>query len=120
VLVVEAYTELRRWLVDVFALRGFQVTAAATGEEALLRLQAEPYDLVVTDFLGPCPNGWQLLAWARVRGLATPFIVASGFRIARERIVNGFPNARFLAKPFEEKTLVALADEMLARAVETE
>lgn len=58
---------------------GYQVSTAASGEEALALSAAQAFDLVVTDFRMPQMDGMQLIAVLRERGFAKPVILLSGF-----------------------------------------
>ena len=58
---------------------GYQVSTAASGEEALALSAAQPFDLVVTDFRMPQMDGVQLIALLREKGFAKPVILLSGF-----------------------------------------
>jgi two-component system response regulator FixJ len=58
---------------------GYEVTTAASAEEALELAGARAVDLVVTDFRMPEMDGKQLIAALRARGFTMPVILLSGF-----------------------------------------
>ncbi len=63
VLVVDDEKEIRAFLDKALSrLGGFHVDLAASGEEALHRLEKEPFDLVLTDLKMPKMDGLQLIA----------------------------------------------------------
>ena len=80
VLVVDDVPELSRVLSRMIASVGHQVGIAASGEEALELLAAEPFDLVISDLgLGAGMNGWDLAEAVRQRYPAVRFHLATGW-----------------------------------------
>ena len=88
---------------------GHEVVAVDDGAEALSRLQAERFDLLVTDEAMPGLTGQELLAELERLGLLLPTVIVSGHSDPADRLVT--PNLRFLAKPFSD---VALAEAVQA------
>ncbi len=63
VLVVDDEKEIRAFLSRALSrLGGFHVELAVSGEEALCKLEKEPFDLVLTDLKMPKMDGLQLIA----------------------------------------------------------
>jgi two-component system, sensor histidine kinase and response regulator len=63
VLVVDDEKEIRAFLSKALSrLGGFDVELAGSGEEALRKLEKEPFDLVLTDLKMPKMDGLQLIA----------------------------------------------------------
>lgn len=60
-LLVEDEANMVRTLTKILERKGYVVDAAGTGEEALQRLSAASYDLVITDLNMPVMDGMQLL-----------------------------------------------------------
>jgi CheY-like chemotaxis protein len=59
---------------------GHTVVTASSGEEALARLAAEPFDLVLSDVgMGAGMNGWDLAARVRERHPGLPLVLATGW-----------------------------------------
>jgi CheY-like chemotaxis protein len=59
---------------------GHAVATAGSGEEALQRLQAEPYDLVISDVgMGAGMNGWELAAQIQQDYPGVPIVLATGW-----------------------------------------
>ncbi|HEV8320403.1 MAG TPA: response regulator [Myxococcota bacterium] len=77
VLVADDDEAVRRLLDVALKRRGFRVTTAARGEEALAAARADPPDVVLSDVMMPGGDGWWLLARLRqdFRLRETPFIV---------------------------------------------
>jgi DNA-binding NtrC family response regulator len=92
-----------------------QVFAVTCGAEAIERLRAEAFDLVVTDLRMPAPDGFAVLAAARALEPAPPVVVVSGIDTARAAVEALQLGARdFLVKPAaaeEIRRTVEAADE---------
>ncbi|WP_146216963.1 hybrid sensor histidine kinase/response regulator [Falsiroseomonas bella] len=80
VLLVEDETLVRETLAAELVLRGWRVSAAADGPEALRQLDAglDDLDLLVTDQAMPGMNGLALLRQARLRRPRLPGILLTG------------------------------------------
>ena len=76
--VVDDSEDIRSLMVLLLAGEGFAVSEARDGDDALRRLKAEPFDVVVTDFQMPGLNGLELLALAREQDVHRPVIIVSG------------------------------------------
>ena len=57
VLIVDDHDSSREALEEGIAGQGYEVVAAATGEEALKQLESRPIDIVVTDLKLPDRSG---------------------------------------------------------------
>ncbi|WP_411277644.1 EAL domain-containing protein [Gaiella sp.] len=104
ILVVEddatARTLTRQLLID----KGYDVVAAANGEEALAIYRDHPVDLVLTDIVMPKLNGRNLAAELRRASPDLPVVFMSGYpnETDRDAMANG--NA-FIQKPFASRDL---------------
>ncbi len=102
VLLVEDEAPVRAFAARALALRGYTVTQASSGEEALDMLEGgEEFDIFVSDVVMPGKNG---PTWVREALSTRPdakVIFVSGY--AEDAFQDGdpeIPNAAFLAKPF--------------------
>ncbi len=102
VLLVEDEAPVRAFAARALALRGYTVTQACSGEEALDVLESgEEFDIFVSDVVMPGKNG---PTWVREAMKSRPdakVIFVSGY--AEDAFQDGDPeiaNAAFLAKPF--------------------
>jgi two-component system copper resistance phosphate regulon response regulator CusR len=117
-LLVEDETKTRESLAEGLRLEAWTVVTAATGDDAVERLAAEVYDLVVLDWMLPDRDGLDVLRHMRSRGLQTPVLMLT----ARTRIddrVNGLESGAddYLAKPFAFAELLARCRALLRRPV---
>ncbi|OUS08688.1 hypothetical protein A9Q96_04440 [Rhodobacterales bacterium 52_120_T64] len=102
VLLVEDEAPVRAFAARALALRGYSVTQASSGEEALDVLNdGEEFDVFVSDVVMPGKNG---PTWVREALNTRPdakVVFVSGY--AEDAFQDGdpeIPNAAFLAKPF--------------------
>ena len=117
ILVVEDDDELRSVLGRGLREEGFAVDAAATGAEALRRVETEPPDMLVIDIGLPDTDGRDLCKALRARGIQTPVL----FLTARDALVDriaGFDSGGddYLTKPFAFVELVARVQAVLRRS----
>ncbi len=79
VLVVDDEPAIRQVLSAAISKAGYAVDAVASAAEALARLDATPYDVVLSDVFMPITDGIELLKLARARGHAATFIMVTAF-----------------------------------------
>jgi CheY-like chemotaxis protein len=121
ILVVEDEEQLARMASLVLTQRGHEVVVAASGEEALERLQQERFQLIISDLgLGPGKNGWDVAAAVRHQSPTTRFVLVTGWGAAidpeeaRKRGVD-----EVIAKPYRIADLRQVADRV-ARGLDNE
>jgi CheY-like chemotaxis protein len=110
-LVVEDEFLLRLELADAIGDAGWQVVEAATGEEALARLEnMDRIDFLVTDIRLPgAVDGWAVAEAARRRHPGLPVIYVSANPINEARRV---PDSIFLSKPVDIQQLLKICDRL--------
>jgi CheY-like chemotaxis protein len=67
ILVVDDEQEIRQLFMDILVPKGYEVVAAASGQEALERARRDQFDLVFLDIKMPGMNGVE--AFEALRGL---------------------------------------------------
>ena len=77
VLVVDDDDNIRDTLYELLSEQ-YVCQTAETAEKALARLEADPYDVVLTDISMPGLSGLELLGHVRQRFPNTPVIIVSG------------------------------------------
>ena len=111
-LVVDDEDTVRTVLADTLTAAGHRVVEAADGAEAIERLRAERFDLVLTDLAMPRVSGWQVARAAKLAAPDVPVILVTGFGVelsAEERRINGVDAV--LVKPLQiQEILDAVAD----------
>jgi two-component system copper resistance phosphate regulon response regulator CusR len=116
VLVVEDEARLRRSLQEGLRGAGFDVTSAASGDDAAQALAEGGFDCVVLDWMLPGRDGLQLLVDLRRGGDQTPVLLLT----ARDGIddrVRGLDSGAddYLVKPFAFAELLARLRVLLRR-----
>lgn len=121
VLVVDDDEIIRDTLYELLSEEYFCQTAE-TAEKALARLEAEPYDVVLTDISMPGLSGLELLGHVRQKYPDTPVIIISG--ISDQDHAQGLIRLGafdYLLKPFKLETVeksVKRAGEYRRRSLE--
>ena len=117
ILLVEDEDAVRSFAVRALELRGYTVTAANGGEEALELFEEDPngFDIVVTDVIMPAMTGPELMRKVREQRSDLRFLFMSGYAedAFREEMLED-ETFRFLAKPFSLKDLAVKVKEALA------
>jgi CheY-like chemotaxis protein len=114
ILLAEDDPAVRATVRAVLKRLGHEVTEAADGAAAIKQIEAETFDLVITDVIMPEVEGLEVVRAVRSRRPDCPIIAMSGGgRIAKEEILTWAEKfgARYvLPKPFsadELRTVVA-------------
>jgi DNA-binding NtrC family response regulator len=114
-LVVEDDQEMRDLLRKVLAKEGYRVSLAADGHEALVELDRNPFDLVVTDMLMPHSGGLELLEATHRNHPNLPVIIVTAFgdwgTYSRALALGA---AAFISKPLRMSELIAAVHTALA------
>jgi PAS domain S-box-containing protein len=112
VLIVDDEPDGRQLMVRILEGRGARVTAVAGGLEALVRLEAERFDILVSDIGMPDLDGYELMRRTRaldsMRKGPIPAIAVTAYARAEDRqrsLLAGYQ--MHLAKPIEARELVA-------------
>lgn len=102
ILIVDDEKSIRDSLKMVLAEEGFATDAAGDGEEALLKIQENTYDVVISDIKMPKLDGMQLLESATKISPETFFIIMTAYASVKTAI-DALRNGAFdyLIKPVE-------------------
>lgn len=104
ILVVDDEKVMRDFLRDV--LENFNVEIACDGEEAISKLEAKEYDLIITDMKMPGKSGEDVVRFAKRKYPDSRIIIISGYST-----LSSVSNAlkcgvdAFLTKPFTIKQI---------------
>jgi chemosensory pili system protein ChpA (sensor histidine kinase/response regulator) len=118
-LLVDDSVSVRKAVGQMLGRHGYQVTAAADGEEALEALRLGSFDAVLTDLEMPRLNGYELIEEIRrgPRGGELPIVVittrAGGKHLDLARRLGA---TACFGKPFDQAALLALLGGLAARA----
>jgi signal transduction histidine kinase/DNA-binding response OmpR family regulator len=122
VLVVDDVADARDLVSTILTMGGYEVVEAATGTEALRRLEDEP-DIIVLDVHLPDMDGFEVcrLIKSNPRSATTPVVQISAIFSRTGDRVRGLAGGAdaYLTKPFEPDLLVATVNALMRlRAVE--
>jgi CheY-like chemotaxis protein len=122
-LVVDDDSGIRKSMARLLRLAGAEVSVTSSVEDALLLLDENRWDVVVTDIGIARLSGYDLIRRARQRGYRVPMIAVTGFDTPEHRhqvflndqvFLHGF--ACHLTKPFDPEHLVAAVGETVRTA----
>lgn len=116
ILVVDDDKQLASALQWILADENFLVDVAFDGEEALLKVKAHVYDVVICDLKMPRLRGDEFYLKARHMrpALAGSFIFITGFATdPKVRLFLVEHEVKFLVKPFHIKGLISCVKELL-------
>jgi CheY-like chemotaxis protein len=117
ILVAEDEERIRRILLLQLELEGYEVGAAASGQECLARVRTYRPDLLILDYLLPDLSGDEIIGALRreTATLSLPVILLSGLdRELIEPELLSDERVLFLSKPFENPGLLSLVEQALA------
>jgi CheY-like chemotaxis protein len=117
-LVVDDEPDVRSVLADVLTSAGHQVVDLGDGADAIARVRAERFDVVLTDLAMPGISGWQVARAVKAVAPAVPVFLVTGFGVELspdERRANGVDAV--LVKPLQiQDILDAMAEVARTRA----
>lgn len=115
ILVVDDDADIRGLLKELLDRRGFAVTEARDGQEALRAFYEERPDLVVLDIQMPVLDGWKTLE--RIRELSDVPVVMLTARSSELEKTRGLRGGAddYVTKPFGRQELLARVDALLRR-----
>jgi len=108
ILLVDDSNTLRELTAQSLRQRGFEVTCAAGGAEALATIERTPsdFDVIVTDFAMPLVSGVDVIRFARSLRSNWPAVMITGY--ADTTAIGDLPpDVPLLGKPFREGELIS-------------
>lgn len=119
VLVVDDEARMRD-LIALHLRQSFAVETAASGPEALVKLQAGDYDVVVLDVLMPGLDGWEVCRRIR-REHRVPVLMLTALSDVEDKLeAFGAGADDYLTKPFDPRELAARVEALARRYKEAE
>jgi CheY-like chemotaxis protein len=116
VLVVDDEVDVRELLRDILESKGYNVTLAEGGREALSLFDANNFDGVFTDIGMPGMNGWELARAIRERNQHIPLAVITGWGDAVGADDQKIAQVDWVVtKPFSADRILELAQEVSKR-----
>jgi two-component system, OmpR family, response regulator MprA len=117
ILVVDDEPAVQSALLRALTLERYQVAQAADGREALERLDAAPYEVVILDISMPHVDGLEVCRRLREAGDRTPVLMLTAREEVDDRVAGLDAGADdYLVKPFALRELLARVRALLRRA----
>lgn len=116
ILIVEDDANIRKLVVVNLEKRGYKLSEAVDGNEAMLLFRQYPFDLVLLDLVLPGISGVDVCTWIRSRS-DTPIIVLSGLKDEGLKVTALDAGADdYITKPFGHEELLARVRAILRRS----
>lgn len=116
ILLVEDDVETAAFIMKGLAEAGYIVEHACDGEDGLLRIRTDSYDVIIADVMLPKVDGWTMIAEMRKRKIHTSTIILSARTSVDDRIKGLETGADdYLVKPFAFSELLARVQVLLRR-----
>ena len=106
ILLAEDEDAMRTYLARALENAGYAVVAVDRGTEALPLLEAEHFDLLLSDIVMPEMDGIELAQRCAEVSPATKVMFITGFAAVTLKANREAPQAKVLSKPFHLKDLV--------------
>ncbi len=114
VLLVDDEPRLLRSLADLLQGRGYSLTEAATGREAISHLRRVPFDLVILDLHLPDIGGHEIMDFIRSQKIGVNVVVTSGASEI-DAVIGALKRGAYdyLRKPYTREELLKTVDNAL-------
>lgn len=113
ILVVDDDAALLDLLVDTLSTIGYSAVPAMGGSEALVKLEQDTFDLIISDIKMPEVDGISLLNKVRQSYPGVPVVLITG--VASHDIISKVSPDGFLAKPFRISHIEELIESTLSK-----
>jgi two-component system sensor histidine kinase AtoS len=117
ILLIEDEPRLRHNLQALLQSAGYRVIAAASGTEAITRIQATPFDLVLTDLVMSDLDGFQVMDYLKVHCPETLVVAITGY-VSTESAIEALRKGAYdyLSKPLDIDLLHSVVERALEKA----
>lgn len=112
ILLAEDDQGMREYLARALERSGYAVSAVGCGTEALPLIEAEHFDLLLTDIVMPEMDGIELAQKAGELRADLRIMFITGFAAVTLKAGKQVPQARVLSKPFHLRDLVCEVDKL--------
>ena len=117
ILIAEDDRELRRLFAHVLLKNGYTVKEVGNGKETLDAIDAEYFDLIISDIMMPVMDGYEFVRLLREAGNTTPVLMITAkdaFDDMRKGFVSGTDD--YMVKPINVNEMVLRVQALLRRA----
>ena len=121
ILIVEDDENISKMLAATLSIGGYGYAQCGDGLEAVERITAGNYDLILLDVMLPGADGFAVLDTIRARGCETPVIFLTALGAVADKVKGLRGGAEdYIVKPFEAVELLARIEVVLRRAGKSE
>jgi DNA-binding response OmpR family regulator len=115
ILVVDDEDALRTVVSVGLTSKGYNVSTASDGDEAISELQKEMFDLVLLDVKMPRMNGFEVLKFIKEKHPTTKVVMATGLGDLKDVIESKKLGAEdFVGKPYDFVDLLTTIEQVLS------
>jgi DNA-binding response OmpR family regulator len=116
-LIIEDEPSMQLGLKDNMELEGYLVETASDGEEGLVKIKANSFDLILLDVMLPKLSGFDVCKAARSAGISTPIVLLTARGEEIDKILGlEFGADDYITKPFSVRELLARVKAILRRS----
>ena len=117
ILIAEDDQELRQLFSHVLTKNGYEVCGVSNGQEALDAMDADFYDMIISDIMMPVMDGYELVRQLRDVGNTTPVLMITA-KDAFDDMRLGFQSGSddYLVKPVNVNEMVLRVGALLRRS----
>lgn len=121
ILIVEDDENISKMLAATLSIGGYGYAQCGDGLEAVERITAGNYDLILLDVMLPGADGFAVLDTIRARGCEAPVIFLTALGAVADKVKGLRGGAEdYIVKPFEAVELLARIEVVLRRAGKSE
>ena len=115
ILVVDDEDDLRMLLDHVVSSAGYHVTTAEDGQDAILKIQNNTFDLALLDIQMPNASGIEVLKYLKKNAPTTKAIMLTGYADLKYAMEAREYGARdFISKPYKLEDIMKTIETVLA------
>lgn len=115
ILIVEDDLVLLKTMEALLSVRGYLISLARNGKEAIEKIASNHYDLVLTDLMLPYSNGLEVVSLLKQNEKNTPVIIISSSH-SEDSVSDGFVIGAddYIKKPFAPSELLLRISRLLS------
>lgn len=117
VLIVEDEESLLKLETILLTVKGYEVSGASTGKEALEKLSGDTYDLILLDIMLPDIDGYEICRRIKEhpRHADTPVVMLTARKSAVDQELGTTSGAdAYLTKPFKSAMIIEVIEQLLS------
>lgn len=116
ILIIENDLLLLKTMATILIARGFLISIAKDGKEALYEISRKKFDLVLTDLMLPYASGMEIIDKLNEGDAKTPVIIMSSSH-SEESITDGFSIGAddYIKKPFTPGELISRISRLIGK-----